>query len=611
MAQTHTLGLFVYDSAACDGYNLFGSIRSNTTYLTDMYGHEINSWQATYPPGNSVYLLENGHLLRPSRPDDGGGGLIQEFDWDGALVWEFTYYDATVRQHHDVEPMPNGNVLLLAWEYKTLQQAIAAGRDTSLLADTTLWPEHVVEVEPSGATGGSIVWEWHLWDHLIQDFDPTKGNYGVVADHPELVNINWVLNFNDDWIHANAVDYNAELDQIVISSRTLSEFWVIDHSTTSAEAAAHTGGNSGRGGDLLYRWGNPQVYDAGDEADQKLYLQHDAQWIAPGCPGEGNFLVYNNGGQQRSYSTADEIASPVDGSGQYPQPAPGAPYPPAEASWVYGDDPPGSFFSVNISGAQRLANGNTLICEGDNGHFFEVTPAGEIVWDYFSPATREGPAPQGSFPGDNKVFRCERYPAEYPGLQGRDLTPGPTIETYPVTLSATGYSPSDPWSDVDSVVVTTKVWSDNGVAQVELNFDAGSGYVAAAMHDDGLGHDSSAGDSVFTAVIPPQPDSTVVAFFIAAENGAAQTNTDPPYAPDLAVYRYLDRNFPCGDIDTNGDGPDISDLVYLVDWMFTGGPPPAVMDAADVDNSGGEIDISDLVYLVDYMFTGGPAPVCR
>ena len=65
-----------------------------------------------------------------------------------------------------------------------------------------------------------------------------------------------------------------------------------------------------------------------------------------------------------------------------------------------------------------------------------------------------------------------------------------------------------------------------------------------------------------------------------------------------------------GDVDNNGSGPDISDLVYLVDWMFNGGPPPPVLLQADVDGSGGIIDIADLVYLADFMFTGGPAPVC-
>jgi len=123
-----------------------------------------------------------------------------------------------------------------------------------------------------------------VWDHLIQDYDPTRDNYGVVADHPELVDVNgWVeagKSIHPFWNHMNSIDYNPDEDQIVLSVRGSSELWVIDHSTTSAEAAGHTGGRSGKGGDLLYRWGNPETYDA--PGSQMLFDQHDAQWIEPG-----------------------------------------------------------------------------------------------------------------------------------------------------------------------------------------------------------------------------------------------------------------------------------------------------------------------------------------
>src|SRR5690606_15913622 len=93
----------------------------------------------------------------------------------------------------------------------------------------------------------------------------------------------------------NAIDYNPQLDQIMISTREFSELWIIDHSTTTAEAAGHTGGRSGKGGDILYRYGNPAAYNRGTRADQKFFYQHDAQWIEPGLPGAGNILVFNNG----------------------------------------------------------------------------------------------------------------------------------------------------------------------------------------------------------------------------------------------------------------------------------------------------------------------------
>jgi len=144
--------------------------------------------------------------------------------------------------HHDVKTLPNGNVLLIAWEIKTLYEAIVAGRNPNYVSDQGLWPDHVIEVEPTGPTSGDIVWEWHVWDHLIQDFDPTKENYGVVGDHPELVDINYGASQKLDIMHTNSIDYNEDFDQIMVSVCFYNEIWVIDHSTTTEEAAGHTGG---------------------------------------------------------------------------------------------------------------------------------------------------------------------------------------------------------------------------------------------------------------------------------------------------------------------------------------------------------------------------------
>jgi len=83
------------------------------------------------------------------------------------LIWDYTFSSPTYCQHHDIEYLPNGNVLILATELKTQQACIAAGRDTSLLQDGELWPEFVVEVQPIGLDSGVVVWEWHAWDHLV------------------------------------------------------------------------------------------------------------------------------------------------------------------------------------------------------------------------------------------------------------------------------------------------------------------------------------------------------------------------------------------------------------------------------------------------------------
>jgi hypothetical protein len=271
----------------------------------------------------------------------------------------------------------------------------------------------------------------------------------VVADHPELIDLNFVgaSRGEADWNHINSVDYNAEFDQILLSVPRFSEVWVIDHSTTTEEAAGHSGGNSGKGGDILYRWGNPQAYRAGDVGDRKLFSQHDAQWIESGLPGEGNILLFNNGNGRPggAYSSVDEFALPVDASGNYAL-TPGTAYGPEEQVWIYTDENLTAFFADHISGAQRLPNGNTLICDGAHGTFFEVTTEGEIVWKYVNPVTGEGPLTQGDpIPTTqkaqaNQVFRAYRYGPDYAGLADKDLTPGDPIELYP-DLQVSAYLP--------------------------------------------------------------------------------------------------------------------------------------------------------------------------
>ncbi|MEW6741914.1 MAG: aryl-sulfate sulfotransferase [Planctomycetota bacterium] len=448
-------GLLRNESGAFAGYTLYAPFNTTTTFLIDMEGRVVHTWKSTLPPGQSVYLLENGNLLRAERDPDnmlfhagGEGGRIREYTWDGELVWDYSYASERYLQHHDIEPLPNGNVLLIAWDRKNADEAIDAGRNPDLMTAGELWSEHVVEVEPVRPREGNIVWEWYVWDHLIQNHDPTKSNYGDPAAHPELVDINAggrprelspqeqqrlrELGYlapaptgvaqggppgggprrgrgpggffgNADWLHINSVQYNAKLDQIVLSVHNLHEIWVIDHSTTTPEAEGHDGGASGKGGDLLYRWGNPRIYGAGTAEDQQLFSQHDVRWIEEGCPGEGNILVFNNGMGRRdgAYSSVDEITPPLDDTGSYQKPD-GVPFAPLAPTWSFAGSGDSQFFSAFISGAQRLKNGNTLICSGAEGRLIEVQPQGTIVWEYVVPAGGEAFGPAGfggGFPG--------------------------------------------------------------------------------------------------------------------------------------------------------------------------------------------------------------------
>lgn len=383
------VGLITTSDEVSDGYILIPIVQSKEILLLANDGRIVHKWVGDYYPSNSAYLKSNGNLIRTASLDDNMGfgfngewgfanGRIEEVTWDNQVVWSFDYMSDRHIGHHDIALMPNGHILMVAFERFTKEEAIAAGRNPDLLPENgEVWAGQVIEVDPST---NEIVWQWDLWDHLIQDYDKSKANYGVVADHPEKVNINFIEEGNPvqvNWTHINSVDYNPALDQIMLSPRTFSEVWIIDHSISTKEA-------KGSAGDLLYRWGNPAAYNTGTPDDRKLYFQHDPHWIPEGLPGAGDVLIFNNGSPQHPHSAVDEIAIATDGTGHYDMQA-GQVTEPKDFVWEYLGDPPSSFYSALISGAQRQANGNTLITEGLNGRFFEVNPSGKIVWEYHLP----------------------------------------------------------------------------------------------------------------------------------------------------------------------------------------------------------------------------------
>ncbi|MEE8146388.1 MAG: aryl-sulfate sulfotransferase, partial [Longimicrobiales bacterium] len=441
-------------------------LRSKMAYLIDMQGEVVHRWDAELPPGEWAYLLDSGNLLRSSRvPDNprfrggGLGGRIQELDWESNVVWDFTLADDYQTSHHDMQPLPNGNLLLICWEHRFAEDVLEFGRDPAVVGEGGLWPDAILEIEPTRPEGGKIVWEWHAWDHLIQDFDSKARNHGLVADHPERIDINadhrrqrpltaaeiakereieeqmrglgYVGGDEDededaasdqnrnkptDWLHVNAVDYHAEYDLIVMSTPRMNEIWVIDHSTTTRQAAGKSGGRWGHGGDLLYRWGNPRNYGAGEDSDRRLYSQHNPQWLPAREPGDLRLLVFNNGRQRPDgdYSSVDELVLPFDPERGFLRDE-GAAFGPAEAAWTYSD--PDNFFAPFISGMQRLPNGNTLICAGPTGRVFEVTPDGRVVWDYLNPHGGDvTPDSQAGNTDPIAIFRATRIPKDHPGL---------------------------------------------------------------------------------------------------------------------------------------------------------------------------------------------------
>jgi hypothetical protein len=435
----NTVGVISNTSNAYNGYTLFTS--NKKSFLINNCGEVIHEWVSTFNPGNSVYLLANGNLLRAGRTESvditfgGQGGVIELYSWEGVLIWQYYYDTPEYRQHHDIFPMQNGNILILAAKVMSNSEAIQAGRNPLLLPQSELFSEQIVEVQPIGTNQANIVWEWDIRDHLIQDFDDTKDNFGIVSENPNKLDINFTNGSigSSNWLHINSVQYNETLDQIILSSRNLSEIWIIDHSTSTAQAATSEGGIYGQGGDLIYRWGNPKAYKMGSDIDQKLFGQHYPHWIADGLIDGGKIILFNNGnGRIPQFSEVNILNPPTLSPGTYFLEANGT-FGPEIPDYIYSDTStiPSPFLSNILSSAERLPNGNILICEGSTGEIFEIDEQQNIVWKYINPVHNVSGiiAEQGQSPPDfRSLFRATRFSEDYAAFEGRDLTPGNPIE---------------------------------------------------------------------------------------------------------------------------------------------------------------------------------------
>lgn len=444
----NTVGLLSHDpSKAYDGYNLIYPHNQPNVYLLDNCGRIVHTWEdeADFRPGNMAYLMPDGRLIKTKRPAavadnpiwaGGGGATVEIRTWDNELLWEFTINNEQERLHHDIAITNEGNILMIVWEVKTAEEAIQAGRDPENLPDGELWPDYVLEVKPLDNNDYEIVWEWHVWDHLIQDFDATKDNFGVVEDHPELVDINYdTSNGADDWMHTNAIDYDPVNDMIMLSVPTFHELWMIDHTTSTEQAASSNGGLGGRGGDLLYRWGNPAAYKQGTAADQKLFYQHDTHWIDDYLnathPNYRKIGIFNNrvGADISTINVIDPGFDMYDWSFSFD----GNVFGPENFTSTASHPNPQANWSTGLSSVQFLPNGNALVCVGRFGYTFELTPDNEVVWEYKTPLVAGQAASQGDTLSinNNLTFRMSRIPTDFEAFDGRDLQPKGYIENNP------------------------------------------------------------------------------------------------------------------------------------------------------------------------------------
>ena len=369
----------------------------------------INSWNNDTAPYSIAYLNRDSTLYVPCKipgyDDSQFAGRFKKVTWDGEIIWDYILPQEICKPHHDIAILPNNNILAICTEEKSHQEAESAG---FVGIDGPFELDMIVEIEPIGNNNANIVWKWHFWDHLIQDVNPNLNNYGIISEHPELLDINvngtsgnGNIDGVRDWNHCNSISYNKKLNQIVISSRKMDEFYVIDHSTTMQEAATSQGGIYGKGGDFLYRWGNPENYNRGTANNQILFDQHGVDWIPDGYIGAGNFLIFNNNHSPGS-SAVLEIENVADENGFYTI-TNDQPFAPNSYDWIYQSD----FYSGSQSGAFRLSNGNTIITSAVERYVFEVTYDKELVWEYYP---------------NSAVSRAIKYPYNYLNYTLGDLS---------------------------------------------------------------------------------------------------------------------------------------------------------------------------------------------
>jgi hypothetical protein len=358
------------------GYTLFATLSGDELLLIDNGGQVVKRWRApgNFKPYYAFIVPDSGNLLlrctsgKETWGFGGASGAVVELDWDGNVVWQYEHPTL----HHDHCRLRNGNTLMLAWEVlePDMAKRIRGGVSGSELAPGVLdedfcWvPDLAAQsgTERAAGTiigdslievdrGGNVVWTWHGSDHL----DPA-------------VDVICPLEGRQEWTHGNAVEEMPD-GNIILSFRQTSTILTIDKAS----------------GEVLWRWGPGE-----------LSHQHD-----PTITEDGNILIFDNGEHRLRGSCYSRVVEMEPNKQQI--------------VWEYRGSPPLSFFSTGISSAQRLANGNTLVCEGRTGRLFEVTRSADVVWEFINPY---------EFPhrGDQRnraIFRAAKYAADSPELRGR------------------------------------------------------------------------------------------------------------------------------------------------------------------------------------------------
>ncbi|WP_254810896.1 aryl-sulfate sulfotransferase [Natronosalvus amylolyticus] len=351
-------GVTIHESEKCyEGYTLFNETYEfpekapdgkGKIYLVDMDGEPVHRWEVETAVQSHTRLLPNGNLLYPTRDrsniEEAG---LRELDPESNVVWSYH-----CRIDHDYQVMDNDHLML-----HTITDNMVPEIGPELRRNP-----YIVETDREK----NLHWEWFGEDH----YDELRQL--LSADDWAFVEERIATDYAFDWAHNNTLQiipenetYRKELEgdgpvrfepgNIVFSYRSVDVIGVIDYPS----------------GEIVWAWGPSEL---------------DGQHL-PYMLENGNLLIFDNG-TERGWSRVIEVDPLTE-----------------EIVWEYRGSPKEDFYAPFISGAQRLPNGNTLICEGTKAHLFEVTPDGEVVWDFVSPFGEEGSM--------GNVYRCLRYSPEY------------------------------------------------------------------------------------------------------------------------------------------------------------------------------------------------------
>ena len=334
---------------AFPGFTLFAPMSgAGNVYLIDLDGKVTHTWQMPYAPGNYGYLTDRGTLFYNGKTGDDSGRFISRQPWKGGAVLEADWngrvlWEVRHPDHHHDGIRLRNGNVLLLCLARLPKNLVAKVRGG--MSGTEHNGEMYADYLVEMTTEGGVIWEWRSWEHL----------------DPETDCITAVQERREEWAHGNGL---AELPNgdIVVSFRTISTVIIIVRET----------------GKIIWKLGAPP-----------LCGQH-----APTPLPNGNLLIFDNGPHRLDHPMPFSRVIEVERSTM-------------KIVWEYREKRESDFFSPRISNAQRLLNGNTLVCEGDFGRLFEITADGELVWEYVNPYFGRPPNAQ-----NNRVFRAYRYSAE-------------------------------------------------------------------------------------------------------------------------------------------------------------------------------------------------------